>query len=193
MSLDSIAWDQLDRAYVRRVSPTDVDRTLEVVERDKEGEAKLTIDVPNGWTAIWLRLGEKTKIEPLLLKQNVDGTVLYKEPDGEWVGLVIECKKTLKETNFSEACDQLKSGVARLELFARFLGIPIRRHKAWIATRDDRAFGPKSTNPMLARRQDLVSAYQARAVNNCAFTKSLPVEIVLLDGVGYGQTTLAAC
>lgn len=193
MTLDSIAWAQLDPAYVKRVSPTDDNRTLEVVEPAEEGQAKLTIDVPDGWTAIWLRLGEKTKIEPLVLKQNVDGTVLFKEPDGEWVGLVIECKKTLKETNFPDACNQLKSGVARLELFARFLGLPIRQHKAWIATREDKAFGPNSTNPLMNRRQEFVSAYQACAVNNCVFTKSLPIKIVLLDEKGTGQATLAAC
>ncbi|MCK6525038.1 hypothetical protein L6R49_26845 [Myxococcota bacterium] len=190
--MDELAFDQLNPDCVRRVLPTDVDRALEVKERGDDGSAKLMISVPDGWTAIWLRLDHKTRLDLLKSSKNVDGTVLFQAPDGEWVGLVIECKKTLTSSAFSTASQQLAAGVTRLELFARFLGLPIRQHKAWIATREDRVLDLNSTNPALARRQDHVRDYQSRALNNCTFTNRLPFEIVLLDGAGNGQTTLAA-
>lgn len=193
MNMDELAWGQLNPACVRRVAPTDAERTLEVIERGDDGEATLKINVPEGWTAIWLRLDHKTRLDLLDSQKNVDGTVLFQAPGGEWVGLVIECKRTLTASAFSTASKQLPAGVTRLELFARFLGLPIRQHKAWIATREDKVIDLNSANPALARRPDLVRDYRSRALTKCVFTNRLPFEIVLLDGVGYGQTTLAAC
>lgn len=191
--MDELAWGQLNPDYVRRVLPADADRTLEVIERGADGEAKLMIEVPEGWTAIWLRLSEKTRLDLLTSQKNVDGTVLFQAPGGEWVGLVIECKKTLTDGMFLKASEQLPAGITRLELFARFLGLSVHQHKAWIATREDKVLDPNSTNPALVRRPDLVRDYRSRALTQCVFTHRIPFEIVLLDGAGNGQTTLAAC
>lgn len=193
MNMDELAWGQLNPDCVRRVLPTDVERALEVIERGDDGSAKLTINVPDGWTAIWLRLDHKTRLDLLTSQKNVDGTVLFQAPGGEWVGLVIECKRTLTASAFSTASKQLPAGITRLELFARFLGLPVRQHKAWIATREDKVVDLNSTNPALALRQEHVRDYRSRALKGCAFADRLPFEIVLLDGAGNGQTTLAAC
>jgi hypothetical protein len=191
--MDERARGQLKSDCVRFISPTDIERTVEIIERGEDGEAKLKIVVPEGWTAIWLKLDHKARLDLLTSQKNVDGTMLFQAPGGEWVGLVIECKKTLTDGMFLKASEQLPAGVTRLELFARFLGLSIRQHKAWIATREDKVLDPNSTNPALARRQDLVRDYRSRALNNCVFTNTLPFDIVLLDSAGHGQTTLAAC
>lgn len=191
--MDELAWGQLNPDYVRRVLPTDADRTLEVIERGADGEAKLMIEVPEGWTAIWLRLSEKTRLDLLTSQKNVDGTVLFQAPGGEWVGLVIECKKTLTDGMFLKASEQLPAGITRLELFARFLGLPIRQHKAWIVTREDKVIDLNSPNIKVLMLKKHIRAYRLRKLDNCVFTKSLPIEIVLLDEKGNGQTTLAAC
>lgn len=107
---------------------------LVVVSEDaKDGLAAVRLEVGTERRVYWLNLSKSAPFEFLREAKNADGHLLVEASDG-WVGVIVECKHTLRNSN---ARDQLRWGAVRLLFVSEFLGVSLSRLVGIVATTAD--------------------------------------------------------
>lgn len=132
------------------VHPDDSNRRLAIRELNEHGAAEITVEIPVGRHGISLDLHGHTRFSELAKRQSADGSVLF-EGDAGWVGVVVECKKTLLANRVVEAVEQLRCGLNRLAMMATLLELPVRTWHSFIATREWRDVSQAASDPVLRK------------------------------------------
>lgn len=141
----------LDPSKVRLATGDGSTSVWVIEEHAEDGQAKVRVFAESGQRVVGLRLEGDKVLGLLQNRKNADGYLLMEEPTGTWVATIIECKRTLNERALRTAVDQLRASFVRLQLLADFLGVPISRRVALIATTEDRvaATATRTRDPVL--------------------------------------------
>lgn len=122
-----------------------------VRETEQTGEAMVVLTVPEGCECIDLFL--TTGLFGILRQdKNADGAVLVILPDGAIEAHVIECKRTVFQDDWEEACKQMTWTLTKLQALAGALGERISGAVCYTAYREDRLSEDESPNPAYPER-----------------------------------------
>ncbi len=122
-----------------------------IVEREVAGEAEVDCPAPEGCAWIHFRIEGTGLFSFLLEDKNADGSLLLCRQDGGYEAHIIECKRTVDQTNWSKIGKQFLWTLGRLLALAGVLGIALEQVTLGTAFRRDRLSEDESPNPTRGR------------------------------------------
>ena len=120
-----------------------------VAEQAVAGEANVECSLPEGSLCVqWSFYGG---FPFLKVDKNADGALLVRRDDGTYEAHVIECKRSVDQTKWSEILQQMRWTLSKLMALSGALGIHLERAVFYTAFRNDRLSTVSSPNPILAK------------------------------------------
>ncbi len=120
-----------------------------VAEQAIAGEANVECSLPEGSLCIqWSFHGG---FPFLKVDKNADGALLVQRNDGTYEAHVMECKRTVDQTKWSEILQQMRWTLSKLMALAGALGVRLARAVFYTAFRKDRLSTVSSPNPIFAK------------------------------------------
>jgi hypothetical protein len=144
-----------------------------VRESEREGEATVEMTLPAACECLdlWLPTG---LFEILQKDKNADGAHLLIFEDGRIEAHVTECKKTIDQTTWLDATEQMRWTLVKLQALAGALGEHLAGAVLYTAYREDRLSEEESANP--AQTERLVGVPQGEREIELTYTRRKQLE-----------------
>ena len=120
-----------------------------IAEQAVAGEAKVECSLPS--ESLCIQWNFHGGFPFLKVDKNADGALLIQRNDGTHEAHVMECKRTVDQTKWSEILQQMRWTLSKLMALAGALGVHLDRAVFYTAFRNDRLSTVSSPNPIFAK------------------------------------------
>ena len=168
------------------------DKKVKVVENNEDGRAE--VDFKSEEILFKISCSEKNRLEYLKQRKVADASI-FKFTDEDKVDLhVVECKKTLRDSDWAKAKKQFEGGLINSYGVCGILGKRINNIFFYTAYREERLSYTNTANPVLLKNtlgnKDLTSAIDWGRGRVSIIDRQFEHRKIKLDESGYGEYRL---